>query len=57
MKPGSKSMILIPILVDGDTHDLRDRWFPTEDEAKEHLEYTLDRWHHPAIWECFVRIA
>ncbi len=39
-----------------DTHDLRNRWFETEQEAREHMEYTLRRWKHPQPWESFVCI-
>lgn len=44
-------------LWEDDTHDLRDRWFATEQEAQEHLEYSLNRWRHPQPWESFVKVA
>lgn len=44
-------------LWEDDTHDLRDRWFATEQEARDHLEYTLDRWRRPEPWESFVKVA
>jgi hypothetical protein len=40
----------------GDTHDLRDRWFPTRAEADEHAFNTLRRWENPAPWESFVQL-
>lgn len=39
-----------------DTHDLRDRWFATEEQAKHHANYTLQRWRNPRPWESFVAI-
>lgn len=39
-----------------DTHDLRDRFFETEEEAKAHLEYTLERFANPAPWESFIQL-
>jgi len=43
-------------LATDDTHDLRDRWFATEDEAREHARYTVDRWANPEPWCSFVKI-
>lgn len=40
----------------GDTHDLRSRFFESEDDAREHLDYTLKRWANPQPWESFVRL-
>lgn len=45
-----------PDLTVGDTHDLRTRWFPTEQAARDHAQYTRKRWDHPQIWESFVRL-
>lgn len=39
-----------------DTHDLRSRWFATEDEARVHARYTRSRWENPAVWESFVQV-
>ena len=44
---------LEPLGVD-DTHDFRDRFFEFEEDAKEHLKDTMDRWKHPQVWESFV---
>lgn len=43
-------------LWEGDTHDLRDRWFATKEEAEEHMNFTLERFQHPQPWESFVKI-
>lgn len=43
-------------LTQDDTHDLRSRWFATEQEAKDHAEYTLSRWAHPEPWCSFVQL-
>lgn len=40
----------------GDEHDLRSRFFETEDQARDHLSYTLKRWANPSPWESFVRL-
>ncbi len=40
-----------------DTHDLRTRWFATEQEARDHAEYTLSRWKNPNPWESFVCLS
>lgn len=40
-----------------DTHDLRGRWFASEEEAREHLEYTLRRFRNPLPWESFVELG
>ena len=40
-----------------DTHDLRNRWFASEEEAREHLEYTLSRFQNPLPWESFVEVG
>ena len=39
-----------------DTHDLRDRWFATEDEARAHARYTAARWANPSPWESFIQL-
>jgi hypothetical protein len=39
-----------------DTHDFRDRWFTTEQEANEHAEWTEKRWRNPCPWESFVQV-
>lgn len=39
-----------------DTHDLRDRWFPTKEDAERHKEYTLNRFRNPQPWEQFVML-
>lgn len=46
----------VPDLTEDDTHDLRSRWFETEDEANEHAEYTRNRWANPQAWESFVKL-
>lgn len=38
----------------GDTHDLRTRWFATEGEAKSHVVRTMARWNNPEPWESFI---
>lgn len=43
-------------LWENDTHDLRDRWFATEREARDHAEYTERRFKNPAPWESFVKL-
>lgn len=42
-------------LTEDDTHDFRSRWFATEEEAKDHITFTLNRFNHPSPWESFVR--
>ena len=37
-----------------DTHDLRCRWFATEDEARDHAKNVDRKWRNPAPWESFV---
>jgi hypothetical protein len=37
-----------------DTHDFRTRLFDTEQDAREHLEYTLERWKNPEPWCNFI---
>jgi hypothetical protein len=39
-----------------DTHDLRTRIFVSESDAREHLEYVLNRFRKPQAWESFVRL-
>lgn len=41
----------------GDTHDLRTRFFETESEAREHAEWTQNRWDNPSPWESFVEVG
>lgn len=41
-------------MANGDQHDLRSRFFETEDEAREHLAYTLAKWANPQPWESFI---
>lgn len=41
-------------LTTDDTHDLRTRWFATEQEARAHAKSVEDRWNHPQPWESFV---
>jgi hypothetical protein len=43
-------------LTQDDTHDFRDRWFATEDAAREHATYTVNRFQNPSPWESFVRL-
>jgi hypothetical protein len=43
-------------LAHDDTHDLRNRIFPTRAAAEEHVRAVLDRWEHPQPWESFVRV-
>lgn len=40
----------------GDTHDLRSRYFETEQEARDHAEFTEQRFRHPQPWESFIRV-
>jgi len=40
----------------GDTHDLRQYMFDTRKEAQEHLDYTLNKWQHPQVWESFIQL-
>lgn len=40
-----------------DTHDLRDRWFPTKEAAQAHADYTLNRFRNPQPWESFVMMG
>lgn len=42
-------------LTEGDTHDLRERWFATREEAEDHARYTKERFDNPSPWESFVR--
>lgn len=44
-------------LTEGDTHDLRDRWFATYEEAQAHAHFTKERFDHPAVWESFVCLS
>jgi hypothetical protein len=44
----------VPDLNEDDTHDLRTRWFATEDDARAHAETVKSRWEHPEVWESFV---
>ena len=39
-----------------DTHDLRDRWFATETEARDHAAHTQRRWERPQPWESFIQV-
>lgn len=39
-----------------DTHDLRDRFFETREEAEEHARYTKDRFDNPQPWESFITL-
>lgn len=39
-----------------DTHDLRDRWFATEDEARDHERDTMARYRNPLPWESFLQL-
>lgn len=39
-----------------DEHDLRSRFFETEDEARDHLAYTLTRFANPSPWESFIKL-
>lgn len=45
----------VPDLTEDDTHDFRSRWFATNKEAVEHIEYTMKRYRHPQVWESFIR--
>jgi hypothetical protein len=40
----------------GDTHDLRTRWFATEEEAREHADGVEATWRNPSPWESFVTL-
>lgn len=39
-----------------DTHDLRSRWFATQEEAETYARFTANRWRNPQPWESFVRL-
>lgn len=39
-----------------DTHDLRSRWFATEQEAEDHARSTIERWMNPEPWCSFVKL-
>ena len=39
-----------------DTIDLRNRWFPTLEEAQEHIDYICRQFTNPLPWESFVQI-
>lgn len=38
-----------------DTHDLRNRLFDTKQEARQHLEHTLETFNNPLPWQTFIR--
>lgn len=40
-----------------DTHDLRTRWFATEDAARGHARHTEERFANPSPWESFVDLG
>jgi hypothetical protein len=40
-----------------DTHDLRTRWFATEEGARAHAKFTEERWANPSPWESFVTLT
>lgn len=46
----------LPELSEDDTHDLRDRWFATEQEARAHAANVQRTWDHPPVWVSFVRL-
>lgn len=39
-----------------DTHDLRDRWFPSLDAAEAHARGVRDAWEHPLPWVSFIAL-
>lgn len=43
-------------LAHDDTHDLRTRWFATEEEARAHAASVQSTWDHPKPWESFVTL-
>jgi hypothetical protein len=40
--------------VNNDSHDLRDHWFKTEQEARDHASSVLAQWQNPQPWQSFV---
>jgi hypothetical protein len=44
----------VPDLTTGDSHDLRDRWFATEREAREHAARVRHEWDNPLPWQPFA---
>jgi hypothetical protein len=44
----------LPDLTTGDSHDLRDRWFATEQEAREHAARVRHEWDNPLPWQPFA---
>jgi hypothetical protein len=46
----------VPDLATDDTHDLRSRWFATEEEAREHAADVEQSWRHPNPWQSFVTL-
>ena len=60
--PSSTPKMLYPIanfrelddLWQDDSHDARDRWFATEQEAREHAESVIKSWENPNPWQSFV---
>ncbi len=43
-------------LANDDHHDLRTRWFATEEEAREHANWVEQRWLNPEPWTSFVQL-
>lgn len=39
-----------------DHHDLRTRWFATEEEAREHARWVEQRWNNPEPWASFIQL-
>jgi hypothetical protein len=44
----------LPDLTGDDSHDLRDRWFATEQEAREHAARVRREWDNPLPWQPFA---
>lgn len=39
-----------------DQHDLRTRWFATEEQARDHAEDVESTWRNPAPWQSFITL-
>lgn len=44
----------VPDLTTDDSHDLRMRWFATEQEAREHAGRVRHEWDNPLPWQPFA---
>lgn len=46
----------VPDLRYDDHHDLRSRWFATEEQARAHAQSVQSEWDSPAPWVSFVQL-